>query len=196
MSSRFSAALCSLEKKAETQLPSYLLRPAEVQLGLWDSRQHNMGSHTTLRLLTPFSWFLKARFGRKRALGAFITCRHPCPAKLFYQKWGRLPGVWYINIHTEQRYCLCYIIAQILVLSDNSTKLAPCLAKSQGLYTLTKTEKLLITLRFVHRVIHSSWRYIPSLFNYACSQERQRAVFLILNGAGGHDLPQLPLPFS
>jgi len=52
--------------------------------------------------------------------------------------------VQYTNIHTEQRYCLYCIFVQIWVLGDNSTKLADHLAESRGLYTLTKTKKLLV----------------------------------------------------
>jgi len=51
------------------------------------------------------------------------------------QKWDRLPGVRYTSTHTERRYCLYCICAQLRVLGDNSTKLAHCLAESQGLYT-------------------------------------------------------------
>jgi len=62
------------------------------------------------------------------------------------QKWDHLSCVRYANIHTEQRYCLYCIFAQIWVLGDNFTKLVPCLAESQGLHTSMKTKKLLITL--------------------------------------------------
>ena len=65
-------------------------------------------------------------------------------AKIIVQKGDRLTGVQYTNIHTEQRYCLYCIFVQIWVLGDNSTKLADHLAESRGLYTLTKTKKLLV----------------------------------------------------
>jgi len=64
---------------------------------------------------------------------------------LLSQKWDHLPSVQYANIHTEQRYCLYCIFAQIWVLGHNSTKLAHSLAKPQGLYTLTKPRKLFVT---------------------------------------------------
>jgi len=54
-----------------------------------------------------------------------ITCR----MQMLSQKWDRLPGVQYANIHTEQRYCLYFIFAQIWVLGDNSTKLGHRLAE-------------------------------------------------------------------
>ena len=70
------------------------------------------------------------------------------------QKWDRLPSVQYANIHAEQRHCLYCIFVWIWVLGDNSTKLASRLAESQGLDTLTKTKKLLITFWLVHCVTH------------------------------------------
>jgi len=59
-------------------------------------------------------------------------------------------------------------LCRYVCLGDNSTELAPCLAESQGLYTLAKTKNLLVTFQLVHRVIHSPERYIPSLFNCTC----------------------------
>jgi len=64
---------------------------------------------------------------------------------LLSQQWNGLPSVRYADMHTEQRYCLYCVFAQICVLGDNFTKLAHRLAESQGLYTLTKPKKLLIT---------------------------------------------------
>ena len=87
-----------------------------------------------------------------------------------FAKWNLSPSVQYTNIHTEQRCCLHCMFAQLWVLGDNSTKLVRCLTKSQGLYILTKAKKLLITFWLVHCVIHSSLKYIPSLFNYVCPQ--------------------------
>jgi len=84
---------------------------------------------------------------------AFDSISHSHIIKaLSSQKWDLLPGVQYTNIHTEQRYCPYYIFVQIWVLGDNSTKLAHPLAESQGLYTLTKTKKLVITFWLLHHV--------------------------------------------
>jgi len=65
--------------------------------------------------------------------------------EMLSQKWDCLPGVQYINLDTEQRYCLYRMFAQIPVLGDKSTKLAHCLAESQRLYTFTKPKELLVT---------------------------------------------------
>ena len=71
---------------------------------------------------------------------------------VFSQKWDHLPGVWYTNIRTEQRYCLYCIFVQIWVLGNNCTRPEHCLAESQGIYTLTKTNKLLNPFWLVHHV--------------------------------------------
>jgi len=83
-------------------------------------------------------------------------------------KWDHLACVQYANIHTEQTCCLYCIFAQMWVPDDNSTKLANCLAESQGLYTLTKIKKLLI-FWLVHHITWLSWRYAPSSLHYSCS---------------------------
>jgi len=88
---------------------------------------------------------------------------------LLSQKWGHLPLVQYANTLTEQRYCIHGIFAQIRLLGDSSTKLAHCLAESQGLDTLTKPNKLLVTFRLAHHITHTSKKYTPSLLNNACS---------------------------
>jgi len=75
---------------------------------------------------------------------------------MFSPKWDHSPGVQYANIHTEQRYRIYCVFAQTWVLGANSTKLAHPLAESQGLYTRTKTKKLLIAFWLVHHIIHSS----------------------------------------
>jgi len=64
---------------------------------------------------------------------------------IFFPKLGSFPGVQYTDKHTEQRYCLYRIFVQIGVLGDNSTKLAPRLAESQELCTLTKARKYFTT---------------------------------------------------
>jgi len=81
-------------------------------------------------------------------LGPYLTpkvlVKKSFKGRVLSQKWDCLPSVRYTNIHTEQRYCLYSIFVQIWVLGDNSTKLAHCLAESQGLFTLTKPDKLVI----------------------------------------------------
>ena len=69
------------------------------------------------------------------------SSEQPGPVELLSQKWDHLPSVRYANIHTEQRYCLYCVFAEIWVLDDTSTKLAYHLAESQRLYTFTKPKK-------------------------------------------------------
>jgi len=58
-----------------------------------------------------------------------------------------------VRQHTpEQRCCLYCTFVQVGVRGHTSTKLARCLAESQGLCALTKPKKLLIALWLVHRV--------------------------------------------
>lgn len=74
---------CSLEKKAETQLPSYLLSDQlryNLVYGIQTAQSEFI--HTTKAAHPILAIPEGKRSGRKRALGALVTCSHPCPAKL------------------------------------------------------------------------------------------------------------------
>jgi len=56
-------------------------------------------------------------------------------------KWDHFRGVLDANIHTEQRYCLYCIFAQIRVLGDNSTKTAALLSRvTRSIYSYKNKE--------------------------------------------------------